>query len=39
MSHLVELETMLHSNRIWRQRLVDIGIMSFHSALNWSFLE
>jgi NADH dehydrogenase (ubiquinone) Fe-S protein 2 len=36
MSHLVELETMLHSNRIWRQRLVDIGVMPFNSALNWS---
>ena len=28
---------MLHSNRIWRQRLVNIGIMSFDGALNWSY--
>ena len=36
-SHLLEVETMLHYNRIWRQRLVDIGIVSSNTALNWGF--
>ena len=36
-SHLEELETMLNFNRIWRQRLVDIGVVSSTTALNWGF--
>ena len=36
-THLEEVETMLHFNRIWRQRLVDIGVVTATTALNWSF--
>lgn len=36
-SRLDELEEMLTSNRIWKQRLVDIGIVSAKDALNWGF--
>jgi NADH dehydrogenase (ubiquinone) Fe-S protein 2 len=36
-SHLEELETMLHFNRIWRQRLVDVGVVPASMALNWGF--
>jgi NADH-quinone oxidoreductase subunit D len=31
------LETLLDANRIWKQRLVDIGIMSAEEALAWGF--
>jgi len=34
---LVEIEEMLTENRIWKQRLVDIGIVSTRDALNWGF--
>lgn len=34
---LVEIEEMLNENRIWKQRLVDIGIVSYKDALNWGF--
>lgn len=34
---LIEIEEMLTENRIWKQRLVDIGIVSTKSALNWGF--
>jgi NADH dehydrogenase I D subunit len=36
-THLVEVENVLHSNRIWKQRLVDIGIVASSMALNWGF--
>jgi len=36
-SHLEEVETMLHFNRIWRQRLVDVGLVTASMALNWGF--
>lgn len=36
-SRLNEIEDLLTNNRIWKQRLVDIGIVSFDNALNWSF--
>jgi len=36
-SHLVEIENVLHFNRIWRQRLVNIGIVNAKTALNWGF--
>lgn len=36
-SHITELENILHFNRIWRQRLVDIGIVNAKTALNWGF--
>ena len=32
-----EIENILHFNRIWRQRLVDIGIVSINNAFNWAF--
>src|SRR5579872_5074575 len=32
-----ELETLLTGNRIWKQRTVDIGIMSADQALAWGF--
>ncbi len=32
-----ELETLLTSNRIWKQRTVDIGIMTPEDALAWGF--
>lgn len=28
---------MLHPNRIWRQRLVDIGVMNLDGAFSWSY--
>lgn len=34
---LNEIEDMLSENNIWKQRLVDIGIVSFSEALNWGF--
>lgn len=34
---LNEIEDMLSENNIWKQRLVDIGIISFSEALNWGF--
>jgi len=32
-----EYEEMLSGNRIWKQRLVDIGIVKAEEALNWGF--
>ena len=32
-----ELEHLLTSNRIWKQRLVDIGVISAEDALAWGF--
>lgn len=36
-SRLDEMEELLTENRIWKQRLVDVGIVSIEDALNWSF--
>ena len=36
-THILELENILHFNRIWRQRLVDIGVVTTKTALNWGF--
>jgi len=36
-SRIDELEEMLTSNRIWKQRLVDIGCVSVDEALDWGF--
>jgi NADH dehydrogenase I D subunit len=36
-SRINEIEEMLTSNRIWKQRLVDIGVVSKESALNYGF--
>ena len=32
-----EMEEMLTNNRIWKQRLVDIGVVSAKQALDWGF--
>ena len=34
---LSEIEEMLTENRIWKQRLVDIGVVSAKDALDWGF--
>ena len=34
---LLEVEEMLTENRIWKQRLVDIGVVSAADALDWGF--
>jgi NADH dehydrogenase (ubiquinone) Fe-S protein 2 len=36
-TRLDEIEEMLTNNRIWKERLVDIGIVSFKKALSWGF--
>lgn len=36
-SHLVEVENVLHFNRIWKLRLVDIGVVPAKRALDWGF--
>jgi len=36
-SRIDELEEMLTNNRIWKQRLVDIGCVSVEEALDWGF--
>lgn len=34
---LLEIEEMLTENRIWKQRLVDVGTVSLDEALSWGF--
>jgi NADH dehydrogenase (ubiquinone) Fe-S protein 2 len=36
-SRLDEIEELLTDNRIWKQRLVDVGVVSIENALKWSF--
>jgi NADH dehydrogenase (ubiquinone) Fe-S protein 2 len=36
-SRLDEIEEMLTNNRIWKQRLVDVGKVNYTDALNWGF--
>jgi len=36
-SRLDEIEEMLTTNRIWKERLVDIGIVSKKKAIDWGF--
>lgn len=36
-SRIDEMEEMLTGNRIWKQRLVDIGVVTAEEALNWGF--
>jgi len=36
-SRLDEMEELLTHNRIWKQRLIDIGIVSKNDALQWGF--
>jgi NADH dehydrogenase I D subunit len=34
---LIEIEEMLNENRIWKQRLVDIGVVTTKDAMDWGF--
>ena len=34
---LVEMEDMLTENRIWKQRLINIGVVSVIDAYDWGF--
>lgn len=34
---LIEIEEMLTENRIWKQRLVNIGVVTAKNACNWGF--
>ena len=36
-SRIDEMEEMLTSNRIWKQRLVDVGVVTADQALDWGF--
>ncbi|MEI6188130.1 MAG: NADH-quinone oxidoreductase subunit D [Alphaproteobacteria bacterium] len=36
-SRIDELEELLTENRIWKQRLVDIGVITYEQALDWGF--
>ncbi len=36
-SRIDEFEELLSNNRIWKQRLVDIGVVTYKQALDWSF--
>jgi NADH dehydrogenase (ubiquinone) Fe-S protein 2 len=36
-SRVDEMEEMLTTNRIWKQRLVDIGVVTADQALDWGF--
>lgn len=36
-SRIDEIEEMLTNNRIWKQRLVDIGVVTAEQALDWGF--
>lgn len=36
-SRIDEMEEMLTENRIWKQRLVNIGVVSLEDALKWGF--
>jgi len=35
--NIEQFEIVLHSNRIWKQRLINIGIVTSSMALNWGF--
>jgi NADH:ubiquinone oxidoreductase subunit D len=34
---ILEIEEMLNENRIWKQRLVDIGVVTAKDAMDWGF--
>jgi len=36
-SRIDEIEEMLTNNRIWKQRLVDIGVVTLNQAFEWGF--
>jgi NADH dehydrogenase (ubiquinone) Fe-S protein 2 len=37
LSRLDEIEEMLSNNRIWQQRLINVGVVSVDNAIAWSF--
>jgi NADH dehydrogenase (ubiquinone) Fe-S protein 2 len=37
MYRLIEMEEMLTTNRIWKERLIDVGIVTFEEATQWGF--
>ena len=34
---LLEIEELLSRNRIWKQRLINIGVLAAKDAINWGF--
>ena len=34
---IAEIEDLLTANRIWKQRLVDVGVVDYKQALDWGF--
>ena len=36
-TNLLEFENVLNSNRIWKQRLIDIGVVSLSTAIDYGF--
>jgi len=36
-NRILEMQEMLTENRIWKQRLVDVGVVSARDALDWGF--
>ena len=36
-SRIDEMEELLTNNRIWKQRLVDVGVVTYQEALDWGF--
>ena len=34
---ILEIEELLTNNRIWKQRLVEIGVVTYEEALDWGF--
>jgi NADH-quinone oxidoreductase subunit D len=37
LKYLADVETLLNNNRIWKQRLVGIGVVSQREAMDWGF--
>ena len=37
LGYLADVETLLNNNRIWKQRLVGIGVVSQKQAMDWGF--
>jgi NADH-quinone oxidoreductase subunit D len=35
--YLADVETLLNNNRIWKQRLADVGVVSQKQAMDWGF--
>ena len=35
--HIADVETLLNDNRIWKQRLVGVGVVSQKDAMDWGF--